>query len=125
MEQEELDAFRDMLVELRPRLASNVAHIQSDGLRDGGDGGNLSDMPLEHLADRGSDTFVRDLMIGVLESSEAEVCDIDSALEKIDAGTYGACETCNVNIARARLKALPFARLCIQCKQVEEQQADR
>ena len=113
-----------MLVELRRRLANNVDHIQSAGLRaGGGDGGELSDMPLEHLADRGSDTFARDLMISVLENSEAEVCDIDAALEKIDAGTYGACEACSASISRARLKALPFARLCIQCKQAEEQQA--
>jgi RNA polymerase-binding transcription factor DksA len=80
-------------------------------------------MPLEHLADRGSDNFARDLMIGILQGSEAELCDIDAALAKIDAGTYGMCESCHVDISKGRLKALPFARLCIKCKQAEERQA--
>ena len=120
----ELQAFRSMLLDLRRRLASNVDHMQSEALRSGsGAKAELSDMPLEHLADRGSDNFARDLMISILQGSEAEICDIDAALAKIDAGTYGMCESCHGEISKGRLKALPFARLCIKCKQVEERQA--
>ena len=85
--------------------------------------GDLSDVPLEHLADRGSDSFAKDMMISILQNSEAEVHDIDTALAKLDGGTYGACETCGGQIGMGRLKALPFARLCIECKQVEESEA--
>jgi len=120
----ELQAFRSMLIELRRRLATNVNHMQTEALRSGsGTKAELSDMPLEHLADRGSDNFARDLMIGILQGSEAELCDIDAALAKIDAGTYGMCESCHAEISKGRLKALPFARLCIKCKQAEERQA--
>jgi RNA polymerase-binding transcription factor DksA len=42
--------------------------------------------------------------------------DIDRALAKIDAGTYGICERCHQPIMKARLKALPHASLCVQCK---------
>ena len=118
---EELKAFRSMLLELRQKLADNVNHIQNEALRTGGEGASeLSDLPLEHLADRGSDNFAKDLMIGILQNSEAELCDIDAALAKIVAGTYGNCESCGRDIGRGRLKALPFARLCIECKQAEE-----
>jgi DnaK suppressor protein len=46
----------------------------------------------------------------------AAVDEIDRALEKLDAGTYGVCEKCNENIPKERLKALPFAALCVKCK---------
>ena len=62
-------------------------------------------------------------MIGILQNSEAEICDIDIALSNIDAGTYGTCELCSSKITKSRLKALPFARLCMKCKQAEENEA--
>jgi DnaK suppressor protein len=46
----------------------------------------------------------------------AAVEEIDRALEKIDAGTYGVCEKCGDNIPKERLKALPYAALCVKCK---------
>ena len=46
----------------------------------------------------------------------AEVVAIDTALGKIDAGTYGVCEKCNEPIPKERLKALPHAALCVRCK---------
>jgi len=123
---QERKAFRKLLLKLRERLASNVGHMQTEALRNGGETfSELSDTPLEHLADRGSDNFAKDLMISVLQNSEAEICDIDAALAKLDAGTYGVCENCNSGISKSRLKALPFARLCIECKQAEERQATK
>lgn len=124
MKAAERKAFRKMLLELRQKLASNVGHMQNEALRNNGESvGELSDMPLEHLADRGSDNFAKDLMISILQTSEGEICDIDAALAKLEDRTYGTCENCRSKIAESRLVALPFARLCIKCKQAEEQQA--
>lgn len=121
MEKEDLKTFREMLSNLRKKLSSNVSHMQNDALRESGrNGSELSDMPMEHLADRASDNFEKDLMIGILQNSEAEIVDIDIAIEKIDEGTYGKCEDCGGEIAKERLKAIPFARLCIDCKQAQE-----
>lgn len=121
MKDEEIEQFRQMLVELRRKLANNVSHLEKDALRNSADSvSELSDIPLEHLADRGTDNFARDMMIGILQRSEAEVRDIDYALEKIESGEFGTCETCDEAISKARLKALPFARLCKKCKEEEE-----
>lgn len=46
---------------------------------------------------------------------------IDHALEKLDQGTYGICEDCNAEISEQRLKAVPFAIYCIECKQKREE----
>jgi RNA polymerase-binding transcription factor DksA len=113
-----------MLLELKRKLTNNIGHLQNDALKTAGETvDELSDVPAEHMAERGSDNFARDLMIRILQDSDAEVCDINVALEKIDAGTYGRCENCSEPVSRKRLKALPFARLCIACKHEEEQRA--
>ena len=112
-----------MLVDLRRKLAGNVNHMQNEALRTGGaSSGDLSDLLLEHLADHGSDNFAKDLMIGILQNSDTELCDIDAALAKIRTGTYGLCENCAGPVGKGRLGVLPFARLCIECKQAEESQ---
>ena len=48
--------------------------------------------------------------------ARAAVEEIDRALHKMEIGTYGICESCNQPIPRARLQALPYASLCVQCK---------
>lgn len=124
MKKEDLQKFREVLSDLRKKLSQNVSNMQDGALRESGRNANeLSDMPMEHLADRASDNFTKDLLIGILQNSEAEIVDIDIALEKIENGTYGQCEECDGEIKIQRLKALPFARQCIECKQALEQQA--
>ena len=121
IEEKELEEFRRLLQELRKKLANNVTNLQNEALGAPGEkSSELADVPLTHLADRASDTFAQDMMVGILQDSEAELADVDNALEKIDRGIYGTCENCRADISRARLKALPFARLCIDCKREEE-----
>jgi RNA polymerase-binding protein DksA len=60
----------------------------------------------------------RDLTLSA--SANQAVEDIDRALRRMDAGTFGVCERCGKKIAVARLEALPFAALCIECKSREE-----
>ena len=56
----------------------------------------------------------RDLALSA--QARAAVDEIDRALAKMDAGTYGVCERCGTAIPKARLKALPYAALCVACK---------
>lgn len=56
----------------------------------------------------------RDLALSA--QARAAVDEIDRALAKMDAGTYGVCERCGKDIPKARLKALPYAALCVACK---------
>ena len=45
---------------------------------------------------------------------------VERALERLDKGTYGHCESCSQPIVKARLQAFPSATLCVKCKQREE-----
>jgi DnaK suppressor protein len=48
---------------------------------------------------------------------------IDDALERLDDGAYGVCESCGLEIAEERLEAMPFSRLCRDCQQDQEREA--
>jgi len=70
----------------------------------------------EESGEGGTMNVERERDLALSAQARAAVDEIDRALAKIDAGTYGVCERCGEPIKRARLKALPYASLCIACK---------
>ena len=100
-------ALRDRLQEERDRLHDQLRQM---GV---GPGGRL-DFD-DGFADSGQVTAER----GEVEALGGTLLDtlreIEDALSKFDAGTYGRCESCGNQIAEARLEAMPTARLCIDC----------
>ena len=58
--------------------------------------------------------------IALLESRTKQRNQLDEALRRLDEGTYGICEDCTIAITPGRLRALPFARRCLECQQQAE-----
>jgi RNA polymerase-binding transcription factor len=82
--------------------------------------------------DDGRDTYdvaseERDREISHLltDRDRTKLLSIDQALERIEQGTYGICESCEGEITAERLKAMPFTRLCVQCQSERETEAKR
>ena len=71
-------------------------------------------------ADAGSKTFEREQEQSIAANRIDLMTQIQRAVERIDAGTYGFCESCGKPIPKARLKAFPMATLDVACKQREE-----
>jgi RNA polymerase-binding transcription factor DksA len=119
----ELAQFKKELLELREKLMGNVNHMEDEALGKSGHeaSGNLSNVPI-HMADVGTDNYDRDLTIGLIQNGEDELKAIDEALEKIGKKTFGLCEgeECEKKISKARLTALPYVKLCIECQRQEE-----
>ena len=70
----------------------------------------------EESGEGGTMNVERERDLALSAQARGLVDEIDRALAKLDAGTYGVCERCGEPIKRARLKALPYAALCIACK---------
>jgi DnaK suppressor protein len=68
----------------------------------------------QHPAEQATETLERELDLGVLQSVESELVDVQAALQRLDAGTYGICEVCGEPIAEGRLEAMPAARYCVE-----------
>ena len=118
---EEFAQFKKLLLSLREKLVGNVDSMQGEALKRSRQdaSGDLSNVPI-HMADVGTDNYERELMIELIENGEESLRNIDTALEKIEEGTFGICESCEKKINKERLKALPYASLCIDCKREEE-----
>jgi DnaK suppressor protein len=83
------------------------------------------DMAAEHdvrsLDDQAQAISERNDEFAMNEHETAELGDIEAAMERMDAGTYGQCTDCGVSIPPARLNAYPTAKRCIDCQTVAEQ----
>lgn len=74
-----------------------------------------------HMADQGTDAMEREKTFYFASKSGRLLYHIDQALRRVRSKTYGKCEECSEQINRERLEAVPHARLCINCKELEEQ----
>lgn len=73
-----------------------------------------------HMADDGTEAFEQAKALALNEQHKRTLAEIERALGRMDAGTYGFCERCGTAIDFARLKALPHATLCIRCQTLVE-----
>lgn len=74
----------------------------------------------EDLADVASSTFEREKGLALESSVQQMLAQVEDALSRMADGTYGICRRCGDSIDVARLRVLPFATLCIRCKELEE-----
>jgi RNA polymerase-binding transcription factor DksA len=107
--------YRKRLDEEKVRLLHAVGFLErenpgsiSDELGELAEGGTDN-----HLGDTATAMYDRELDEGLEESAKDALVDIDAALQRIEAGTYGICEGCGKPIGAERLSAIPWARYCI------------
>lgn len=81
-----------------------------------------SDTQLTDMADIATHNSQDELVMTVAAEEIKKVKQIDDALGRIDSGKYGICVNCCCEINLERLKALPFATLCVKCKEKEEKE---
>lgn len=79
----------------------------------------------EDLVDVASETFEREKGIAIENSVNELLHQVEEALGRIENGTFGVCAVCDQPIHPDRLRAIPYARLCINCKEREEQAIPR
>jgi len=92
------------------RSESDIADRLGDSVIDAGD----------DQADIGAKAFEREHELSLAYNVKELLAQTERALARIDAGTYGRCESCGEAIGKARLQAFPRATLCVRCKQREE-----
>lgn len=113
----ELTEIRERLEAERSELIEEIARAESDfAERMGGMGEGAGD----DQADAGAKTYAREHEMSLTYNARDLLAQNERALQRIEGGTYGICESCGQPIGKARLQAFPRATLCVRCKQREE-----
>jgi DnaK suppressor protein len=116
LKNEELESFRQMLLGLRDRLRGDLDQMTDEALKRNqpDSSGNLSNVPL-HMADVGTENYDQEFTLGLIENEQETLDQIQEALSRIEATTYGRCLECAGPVGKARLQVLPYTRYCIEC----------
>lgn len=104
---------RQRLLDLRDELVDAMSGMTRDTIRNAPEGSEASGSGM-HQGDAGSDAYDRDFALSVLAKEQDALYEIEQALRRIQAGTYGICEISNRKIPQARLEVIPFARLTVE-----------
>jgi DnaK suppressor protein len=128
MKKAELTEFRELLENMQARLRGDVRQLTSEALgADRQDSGGDSKSPT-HMAELGSDTFEQDFTLSLAANEQETLSEIAAALQRIKDGTFGLCEICTkagrspnqASIPKPRLRAIPYARTCVDCARKRE-----
>ena len=103
--------LKDNLLTIREALTGQMAALKDE---------SLAREPADNTVEDGSDAFERQVSLNLVSSEHDEVVAIDDALLRLDEGTYGVCEECRSPIEKARIKALPFVKMCVKCQAESE-----
>jgi DnaK suppressor protein len=85
--------------------------------------GRTADRDGDDEADAGAKTSEREHQLSVVATIRERLAQAQRALERLDAGTYGRCESCHETITPERLAAFPSATLCVECKRADERRS--
>jgi RNA polymerase-binding protein DksA len=116
--------FEQRLLEERVRVLKEMGHYENTVLKvnQRDSAGDLSGYSF-HMADVGTDAMEREKAFQLASAEGRILLEINEGLRRIARGEYGVCESCGNPILRARLEAMPTARLCLSCKEKEERAA--
>jgi RNA polymerase-binding protein DksA len=111
--------FKQRLLDERARVQEALDYLHAENA------GSMEDEREEipsdnHPADVATSTVNREIDYTLEENEERVLASIDTALKRIEEGSFGACRTCAEPISIERLEALPYTTQCIDCKRREE-----
>jgi len=118
----EMQMMKTKLLAERERLAADLEALEESTATTPKDSsGDLSSYS-SHMADQGSDSMEREKAFLFASVKRRRLEEIDSALARIEAGSFGVCESCGKQIPVKRLERMPGASLCVECKEREEKE---
>ncbi|MFB4316250.1 TraR/DksA family transcriptional regulator [Actinomadura sp. 21ATH] len=110
------------LAEVRAALAAQITALEAEIAASATQiaEGDAADGAGDDQADTGAKTYEREHELSLTYNSRDLLAQTERAVQRIDAGTYGICESCGRPVGKARLQVFPRATLCVTCKQREE-----
>ena len=113
MDKKEKNKFEQALLERKQEL--------TDSLSESVQGSREVDPGIaQDIGDKAESSYTKEFLLSLSDTERKQLFLIDEALKRLKTGHFGVCEECGKNISKKRLNALPWAPLCIECRQKEE-----
>jgi DnaK suppressor protein len=108
-----MDKVRKKLLQKREELLQDLAKNRevSD---------ETVDESAQDMADRATSAYTKEFAYSLSESDRKTLVLIDEAMTRLDAGTYGTCVHCSAPVQEKRLDAVPWARHCLDCQELQD-----
>lgn len=121
LEKKELAEFRKLINKRKKEIVDNIEKISEEALKKSQKdaAGDISGYTY-HMADVATDTYDREFNLELAANERRLIYELDDAIKRIEEGSFGMCEDCKCVITKTRLKALPYARLCLKCQEKRE-----
>ena len=121
MNKKDLKHYKNLILKKKEELLVELGYLEESSMstttKD--QSGDLSSYSF-HMADQGSDTMEREMAFTFASREGRYLHHLNEALGRIEKGTYGKCRSCDNDINKKRLDAVPHATQCIKCKNSEE-----
>ena len=114
MDKRRVRVFRDRLVGRRERLMGQVQEAERYSRE-------RDSEATQDPADMAANAYTKELMVSMSDNDRQLLKLIDEAVERMEAGTYSKCVRCGTVLPEKRLEAVPWARFCISCQDLQEQ----
>lgn len=117
----ELSEYKKIILKIKEKVVGDIKHISEDTLKKSQKdaSGDISGYTY-HMADVATDTYDREFSLGLASNEQKALYELDDALKRIEEGIFGICEECKCVMTKTRLKAVPYARLCVKCQEKRE-----
>ena len=117
----ELSEYKKIILKIKEKVVGDIKHISEDTLKKSQKdaSGDISGYTY-HMADVATDTYDREFSLGLASNEQKALYELDDAFKRIEEGTFGICEECKCVMTKTRLKAVPYARLCVKCQEKRE-----
>ncbi|HYO50251.1 MAG TPA: TraR/DksA C4-type zinc finger protein [Chloroflexia bacterium] len=116
----DVNEIKGRLLKLRAQLERDIAIKDHQVAEDGDDLDPERGGVSNHMADDANETAEQETMLTLRGTAERQLAHVNEALERIEDGSYGTCSNCGKPINPARLDALPFSTLCINCQNLAD-----
>jgi RNA polymerase-binding transcription factor len=116
MTDDEIQEYKTKLLKKKEEILSEMQKLHSNTSSEKDEG-------QEDLADRAAQAYQSEYLSYLNDTEQLILQLIEEALERVDSGTYGFCIACSGKIQKKRLDAVPWARHCIHCQELQEQGA--
>jgi len=117
LNKKEKEHYRKMIVERKQEISYLLSEFKNESKQ-------VETGIAQDVGDKAESSYTKEFLLSLSDTERQQLVLIDEALKRIDDSNFGICQACEKVIKKKRLNVVPWAPLCIECQQKEEEESD-